>query len=749
MRAWLATIAAALLALLACNPHPREWEPRLPGPGLAPAPPDGELTPSTVEVGTARADITLPPGGSTFGYAPDSRTTNGYWTRLYCRVFYFQTALGQKLAWVPCELPAVSQLLLRRVAEQVDGLHATQIMLTATHTHAGPGHHFGARQYTGIFSNRFPGFDRNVLDILSARIAESIRQAIANRQPAKLSWHHGQEFWCLTHNRALGAYRLDKDPYVPGPRPACADSPDRAAIDPALDVLRIDRIDPTDPGRTLAPIGSISLFASHPTVLHNTNQLYGGDVMGVISREVEAELRAETCKGPLGCCADTDPLHGVINTNEGDIVPIFETGDVEEAIRVGRNMAKVVWKAHPKAADGSATMVLNSRYIEEEIPGAKFDDDGHSYQICSYGELGEGAARGTPEHQSYISGVLNMFSTDPHANYAATNCQAPKKPLLGLLSRTTHSHGALPTRVPLAVATLGDTLLAFVPAELTINAGYHIRARITEQLKEFPAAPRYVRIAGLANEYIEYVATADEYQLQMYEGASTLFGPNSARYLTDRFGWLARSLFDPAAVEHLRRAGLVIGQTNPIRFGFGPTIDTGITTKSEQVHRELLGTCTMPRTLANSPLVDPPQLCMYWLDGGPGDVWIASESWLKLRFVGGMPAYDLRAFDDRGVAFRTRIHEQLATGWVWSTLFAPSALEAKALMGHSFVLRAEGKPALESRPLSIEQLPPTCTIKQTRLCVTGTETDDWTGLVPAKPRQTPRPTRAGRVDSSN
>ena len=37
----------------------------------------------------------------------------------------------------------------------------------------------------------------------------------------------------------------------------------------------------------------------------------------------------------------------------------------------------------------------------------------------------------------------------------------------------------------------------------------------------------HVVIAGLANTYSSYVATFEEYGVQRYEGASTIFGPHT------------------------------------------------------------------------------------------------------------------------------------------------------------------------------------------------------------------------------
>ena len=83
--------------------------------------------------------------------------------------------------------------------------------------------------------------------------------------------------------------------------------------------------------------------------------------------------------------------------------------------------------------------------------------------------------------------------------------------------------------VQVQVFRLGRVLIASIPAEVTTVAG--------KRLEE--AAARAARVAdssidgwsvvvnGLANGYSGYVTTAEEYEAQRYEGASTLYGPNT------------------------------------------------------------------------------------------------------------------------------------------------------------------------------------------------------------------------------
>lgn len=51
-----------------------------------------------------------------------------------------------------------------------------------------------------------------------------------------------------------------------------------------------------------------------------------------------------------------------------------------------------------------------------------------------------------------------------------------------------------------------------------------------------------VVIAGLSNTYSSYVATYEEYQVQRYEGASTIYGPHTLQAYVQQFSKLAGSI---------------------------------------------------------------------------------------------------------------------------------------------------------------------------------------------------------------
>jgi neutral ceramidase len=101
----------------------------------------------------------------------------------------------------------------------------------------------------------------------------------------------------------------------------------------------------------------------------------------------------------------------------------------------------------------------------------------------------------------------------------------------------------MPDVAPIGLVRLGGLALAFVPAEVTTVAG----VRMANHLKRHLAGTDHVALIGLTNEYVEYVATAEEFKAQHYEGASTIYGPATAKLLENHLVCLADHLSHVAA----------------------------------------------------------------------------------------------------------------------------------------------------------------------------------------------------------
>ena len=761
----LLALSSLLLGQGCANPkmpasHP-PFEPR--GRGRA-----GQL-----EVGVARVDITPPPGASLFGHGPGARVAVGAWTRLMCRAFYLSTqgALEPGIAIVSCDLPMTSTLLHRRTALRIfPVLPSSHLVIVATHTHAGPGHFFDAENLSGATSSHFPGYDDAMVEFLAERIADGVMRAQGRRRPAQMRWVRSWA-WGLTRNRSLPAYRLNPLPY-PSPKNVPEGlTESQRAIDPNLRLLEFRALDPktNEPG---GPIGSLAFFAMHPTVLPNTNRYYGADVFGVATRLMDNELEqqwadlstdtAARCwrrefEGDACVLARSgDPVHAIVNTNFGDMTPTRSLGTAVEAIRLGEDLARRIWTAHcaedgcpgtaakskshpkPKAEPWKSHVHLDLRYVEVNLPGAKLLEYPQGIRepaLCEEAALGLRAIRGAADHPSIMEWLLpaNVATAD----YSATGCQAPKA-TVGFLT------GGFPEQLPLSLVRLDNTLVSFVPGELTIQAGEEINASVRKAGPALGLGPNPDALAsGIANGYIQYLTTRYEYKLQRYEGASTLYGPSSTTYLAEVFHHLARHMAGQPVtgkLEHLMNSttGRKLGQAEAFEYSPGPERQRLWRRSWDTPLAELRAWRTDPDRvrICRVPGTDPPSICMQWFDGGPGVVGFTDAPWLQLVLdldrdtalridsarLGQGPTRGRRwkvdAVDDTSFYFFTRVLSPEGDGYRWATVFRPNRRVFDGLPAHEAlrirVRGADGEQAVVSPTFRADNPPPPCSPRELR-----------------------------------
>jgi neutral ceramidase len=119
--------------------------------------------------------------------------------------------------------------------------------------------------------------------------------------------------------------------------------------------------------------------------------------------------------------------------------------------------------------------------------------------------------------------------------------------------------GASSNPVPFQIFRIGNLAILGVPWEATTMSGRRLRKTVLDSLS--PVGVDTVVIAGLSNDYLEYMATREEYTAQMYEGASTIAGP-----------WQLA-----AAQQESRKLALTMAQGSAAPTGIaGPVLTTGI-----------------------------------------------------------------------------------------------------------------------------------------------------------------------------
>jgi neutral ceramidase len=526
--------------------------------GQAPAPRAALRYQAPVEgylAATRVADITPPIHLSLFGHGPESRVSTGVRLRLRCEVFVIAQG-PEVVALVPCDLQSSSEALQRRVTDLLAAakvpIGPDRLFIMATHSHMAPAHYFDANRYSGPFSSMAPGFDEKVLNFLAGRIATPIIDAFRDLKPACIGWQQDDIADAeLGMNRSYVPYLANVPLAGSVPEPARTKNTSRGselAVDSVLSVLRVDRRDAALSCAGSRPIGALAVYGLHPTGMPNTNSLYHGDIFGYAVRAAEgaAFRRLEPANPDLAWAAESAPpsaacdanpgacerfVVGLANGIDGDVSPrIYEQSD-GEARRVGRVLGGRIDAASTAAAAHLAPAgTVERMYRELWFPGARYDDDA-THLLCPTGELGAVSAGGARDGPTRVRAVPEM-----NAGFIPDQLDVCHDAKLALRKGPPQDYD-YPRYGAIALVHIGDGLLATAPGELTTMTGARVKSAVS---KSFPAAP--IAIVGLTNHYLQYFATPEEYRFQYYEGASTLYGPNSEPFLTRQFGYLASLL---------------------------------------------------------------------------------------------------------------------------------------------------------------------------------------------------------------
>ncbi|PNF17882.1 hypothetical protein B7P43_G02187 [Cryptotermes secundus] len=100
-----------------------------------------------------------------------------------------------------------------------------------------------------------------------------------------------------------------------------------------------------------------------------------------------------------------------------------------------------------------------------------------------------------------------------------------------------------PRVVSTQLALIGTVAMACVPGEFTTMSGRRLRAAISESVAGLggPGISQVI-VAGLCNTYSDYITTPEEYEVQRYEGASTIYGPHTLTLYLAQYRKLASAL---------------------------------------------------------------------------------------------------------------------------------------------------------------------------------------------------------------
>lgn len=552
-----------------------------------------------LETGTGKADITAyVKGVGMLGYGMHFNTMEGVETSLSARAIVFRDSdSGVKMAFVNCELCFVTIALKKGVLKHLQrhypewGYDDDNLMLTAQHTHSGP----GGYSFYGFYNLSIPGFHIEVYQKIVSGIVQAIIQAEADFEPSHMVSKQAEfdPSVEIAFNRSIEAYNSN-----PEVTEKITQETAQLGVDRKMSLLAFFRAD----GSLKA---SVNWFGVHTTSLPNTNKMVNYDNKGYAAAFLEDYFSANQNKPFVGIFAQG---------NCGDVTPRFRYNsshpyqrgkyegkfpdDLESTRYNGRLQFEKALEIIQSMNSGSA----EKAELDFEIMYVNFSDilcdpaytggvdNARTGPACLGTAFFGGTVIDGPGMHPVLTGVTSMvsrlirtleklkarFGSERYRQVIERkySSQDPKQIMV-----ETHARRVLGTRhinrlivpafidpsiatlkyfyrktgyrdvpwtpkvMPIQMFVLGEIALAAFPFEITVIAS----KRLTESLQSALAARgvKQVILVPYANSYSGYITTAEEYRCQIYEGGHNVFGVWSLAALQTRFDQLCAEMIKP------------------------------------------------------------------------------------------------------------------------------------------------------------------------------------------------------------
>ena len=173
-------------------------------------------------------------------------------------------------------LDEVTVAVAQQVKERTGVDVAEGLILSATHTHDGPG--AVANDSVRYFWLAMDAYQPELFDRLVGDLATVVVDALDNRVPATFGFTTGQE----SRPSSLNSFRRSRSPWTP----------ERVALQDALrrriGVFSVEEVD--SDGTPVRPLAIVTNYAAHGIVFDVENLFFSGDALGAVEREIEASF---------------------------------------------------------------------------------------------------------------------------------------------------------------------------------------------------------------------------------------------------------------------------------------------------------------------------------------------------------------------------------------------------------------------------------------------------------------------------
>ncbi|MFA6104608.1 MAG: neutral/alkaline non-lysosomal ceramidase N-terminal domain-containing protein [Victivallaceae bacterium] len=198
-----------------------------------------------MKIGTSEKLITPEPGIELCGYLLREQPSTGKYDELYARTLYLES-IGNKIVWIHCDLIGFSNELawhIRNAVAKVLAIDAVNVVLSATHTHAGP---------ATVFLRKCGDINPAYVEFLEKTIIDSVKDALRNIE--EVIMHFSES--------VVEGISVDR-----------TKSPENSHVDNALPVLAFKREDGTFKA-------VFTNFAIHNVGLSGANRKISSDIAG-------------------------------------------------------------------------------------------------------------------------------------------------------------------------------------------------------------------------------------------------------------------------------------------------------------------------------------------------------------------------------------------------------------------------------------------------------------------------------------
>lgn len=244
-----------------------------------------------MKAGTAQRDITPPLGVELSGFAARVQPSTGVLDPLYAKALYLETT-ETRLLWIHCDLIGYDRSIVesfRLWAQDELDLSPDQVLLSATHTHAGP---------ATIHLREAGEFDPVYVAFLLQKLRETATAALASIEPVELA--------SVSSRLALAVDRR------------------KASMHPNLRIAAFGF--KRQAGTFLAAIIN---YPIHPVALGSTNRLISSDISGQASAWLTEQLPG-------------NPVVFMTNGASGNLNPPAENVSFEQVREWGQTIGAAV-----------------------------------------------------------------------------------------------------------------------------------------------------------------------------------------------------------------------------------------------------------------------------------------------------------------------------------------------------------------------------------------------------------------------